>query len=262
MREDAKRGRRLSEADLKRRLAASLSKKREFLKWIVGVRVSESTIQRLLKRLGWERKRTVDADIHAMNALYGSDSKRLTDARLRVAPALHHTSRRTGTREGSRAAEGAGGNRAPDEASGRPISRRGRATPRPPLVVCKLGNLTRLPSRVSLLLHPHSRTVGAAWVRCGFFAAPPHGRLRAGKQESRQRTKGDNEMISELLGKEEVNAALVLALSGAVTVLVAKGDGALSLGRVVAGALSNPVPRVVASTCRFSVPAPPQQIAA
>ncbi len=50
-------------------------------------------------------------------------------------------------------------------------------------------------------------------------------------------------MIGKLLNTEEVNAALVLALSGAVTVLVAKGDEPLSLGRVVAGVLSNPVPK-------------------
>ena len=49
-------------------------------------------------------------------------------------------------------------------------------------------------------------------------------------------------MIGNLLGKEEVNAALVLAQSGAVMVLVAKGDGPLSLGQVVAGVLSNPIP--------------------
>ena len=49
-------------------------------------------------------------------------------------------------------------------------------------------------------------------------------------------------MIGKLLGKEEVNAALVLALSGAVMVLVARGDGPLSLGRAVSGVLSNPVP--------------------
>ena len=70
-------------------------------------------------------------------------------------------------------------------------------------------------------------------------------------------------MISKLLGKEEVNAALVLALSGAVTVLVANGSAPVSLGRIVSGALSNPVPGGVTGTHRsFSVPAPDQQIAA
>jgi hypothetical protein len=72
-------------------------------------------------------------------------------------------------------------------------------------------------------------------------------------------------MIGRLLGKEETNAAVVLALSGALMVLVAKGDGPLSLGRVVTGVLSNPVPiGGAASTLRSSsVPAPPrQQVAA
>ncbi len=49
-------------------------------------------------------------------------------------------------------------------------------------------------------------------------------------------------MIGEFLGKEEVNAALVLVLSGAVAVLAAKGNGPLSLRRVAFGALSNPIP--------------------
>jgi hypothetical protein len=70
-------------------------------------------------------------------------------------------------------------------------------------------------------------------------------------------------MIGRLLGKEEVHAALLLALSGAVTALVANGPGTVSLGRIVSGALSNPVPRGVTGTHRsFSVPAPDQQIAA
>lgn len=49
--------------------------------------------------------------------------------------------------------------------------------------------------------------------------------------------------IGELLGNEEINAALVLALSGTIMMLVAKGEGPMSLKRVVSGALSNPVPR-------------------
>ncbi len=58
-------------------------------------------------------------------------------------------------------------------------------------------------------------------------------------------------MIGRLLSKEEVNAALVLALSGAVTVLVANGPGPVSLGRLVSGALSNPVPGGAAVTYPF-----------
>ncbi len=67
-------------------------------------------------------------------------------------------------------------------------------------------------------------------------------------------------MIGKLLGKEEVNAALVLALTGAVMVLVAKGDGPPSFGRVVAGVLSNPVPGGASATRRSSsAPAPRRQ---
>jgi hypothetical protein len=48
-------------------------------------------------------------------------------------------------------------------------------------------------------------------------------------------------MIGKLSGNEEGNAALVLALSCAVMVLVANGFGPVSFGRIVSGALSNPV---------------------
>ena len=71
-------------------------------------------------------------------------------------------------------------------------------------------------------------------------------------------------MIGKLLSKEETSAALVLALSGALMVLVAKGDRPLPLGRIVSRILSNPIPvRGVTSTRgNASVPAPDQQIAA
>ena len=49
-------------------------------------------------------------------------------------------------------------------------------------------------------------------------------------------------MIGKLLGKE-VNAALVLALSGTVVALVANGPGRVSLKQLASGVLSNPVPR-------------------
>ncbi|HKH12945.1 MAG TPA: hypothetical protein VKA73_17520 [Rubrobacter sp.] len=49
-------------------------------------------------------------------------------------------------------------------------------------------------------------------------------------------------MIGKLFAKEEVNAALVLALSGAVAALAAGGGRAPSIGRLVSGVLSNPVP--------------------
>jgi hypothetical protein len=71
-------------------------------------------------------------------------------------------------------------------------------------------------------------------------------------------------MIGKLMSKEEVNAALVLALSGTIMVLVANGPGPVSLGRIVSGALSNPIPKGAAGTCRSSShPAPRrQQVAA
>ena len=69
-------------------------------------------------------------------------------------------------------------------------------------------------------------------------------------------------MIGKLLGKEEVNAALVLALSGTIMALVTNGPRPVSLGRIASGALSNPVSGVVASTRRPYVPAPRQQVAA
>jgi transposase len=50
-------GRRLLEAELEERPAATLSQRREFLERVIGIRVSESTISRLLKRLGWTRKK-------------------------------------------------------------------------------------------------------------------------------------------------------------------------------------------------------------
>ena len=49
-------------------------------------------------------------------------------------------------------------------------------------------------------------------------------------------------MIGKLFGKE-VNAALVLALSGTVVAVVANGPGRLSLKQVASGVLSNPVPQ-------------------
>ena len=50
-------GKRLVETDLKKRPAATLPERCEFLEKILGVKASESTICRLLKRLGWSRKK-------------------------------------------------------------------------------------------------------------------------------------------------------------------------------------------------------------
>jgi transposase len=49
--------RRLLEADLEGRPAATLSERREYLGWVRGLWVSESTVSRMLKRLGWSRKK-------------------------------------------------------------------------------------------------------------------------------------------------------------------------------------------------------------
>jgi transposase len=49
--------RRLLEADLGERPAASLAERRAFLRRAAGVSVSESTVSRMLKRLGWSRKK-------------------------------------------------------------------------------------------------------------------------------------------------------------------------------------------------------------
>ena len=50
-------------------------------------------------------------------------------------------------------------------------------------------------------------------------------------------------MIRRLLGNEEVGAAMVLALSGAVVVLASRGACPPSPGRLLAGVLLNPIPR-------------------
>jgi len=51
------RARRLLEADLEERPAATLCERREYLRGVAGLRVSESTVCRLLKRMGWSRKK-------------------------------------------------------------------------------------------------------------------------------------------------------------------------------------------------------------
>jgi transposase len=53
----SKDARRLLEADLEQRPAATLSERREFLGKVCGVRVSDSTLSRLLKRMGFSRKK-------------------------------------------------------------------------------------------------------------------------------------------------------------------------------------------------------------
>ncbi len=49
--------RRLLEADMEERPAATLSERQEFLRRVAGLSVSESTVSRMLRRLGWSRKK-------------------------------------------------------------------------------------------------------------------------------------------------------------------------------------------------------------
>jgi transposase len=49
--------RRLLESDMEERPAATLLQRRECLQKVGGVRVSESTVSRMLKRMGWSRKK-------------------------------------------------------------------------------------------------------------------------------------------------------------------------------------------------------------
>ncbi len=49
--------RRLLEADLQERPAATLSERRRFLQGACGLRVSDSTLSRLLRRMGFTRKK-------------------------------------------------------------------------------------------------------------------------------------------------------------------------------------------------------------
>ena len=51
------RSRKLLEADLEERPAAMLPERREFLERVAGVQVSDSTVSRMLRRLGWSRKK-------------------------------------------------------------------------------------------------------------------------------------------------------------------------------------------------------------
>jgi hypothetical protein len=78
---------------------------------------------------------------------------------------------------------------------------------------------------------------------------------------SKRQQEGDTEMIGKLMNKEEVNAALVVALSGTIMALVANGPGSVSLGRIVSGSLSNPITKGADPIHHSSshVPAPRQQ---
>ncbi len=62
-------------------------------------------------------------------------------------------------------------------------------------------------------------------------------------------------MIGKLMTSDEVNGALVVALSGTIAVLVAKGPGRASLPRLLSGCLSNPIPGRGSSSGVFATPA-------
>ena len=49
--------RRLLEADVEERPSATLSERREYLERVSGLWVSDSTVSRMLKRMGWTRKK-------------------------------------------------------------------------------------------------------------------------------------------------------------------------------------------------------------
>ena len=51
------RARRLLEADLEERPTATLFERREYLGRVAGLSVSESTVSRMVERLGWSRKK-------------------------------------------------------------------------------------------------------------------------------------------------------------------------------------------------------------
>ena len=54
--------RRLLEADMEERPATTLSERREYLGRACGLSVSESTVSRMLRRLGWSRKKIVGSE--------------------------------------------------------------------------------------------------------------------------------------------------------------------------------------------------------
>jgi hypothetical protein len=59
-------------------------------------------------------------------------------------------------------------------------------------------------------------------------------------------------MIGKLTNNEGANAFLVVALSGTIAALAARGPGRASIGRMLSGVLSNPVPRAGKPDARVS----------
>ena len=60
-------------------------------------------------------------------------------------------------------------------------------------------------------------------------------------------------MIGKLLGRDEVYAAMVLALSGYAMVVAAKGEGPLTFEHIVARVLPDPVAKAAAGARRSSI---------
>ena len=54
--------RKLLEVDLEERPAVTLSERREFLRRVAGVRVSDSTVSRMLGRMGFSRKKIAGSE--------------------------------------------------------------------------------------------------------------------------------------------------------------------------------------------------------
>ncbi len=69
-------------------------------------------------------------------------------------------------------------------------------------------------------------------------------------------------MIGKLTTHEGANAFLVVALSGTIAALAAKGPGRASFGRMLFGVLSNPVPRKGGSGAGLPLAAPERRAAA
>jgi transposase len=91
----------LLEADLERRPPATLSERREFLEKAVGVRVSESTVSRMLRRLGWSRKKGCEYCDHGARDVcpWRSDPKKRG---LRAFPTIRRPVRRASRRRWSK----------------------------------------------------------------------------------------------------------------------------------------------------------------
>ena len=92
--------RRLLEADLEERPAATLAQRCEYLRSAAGLRVSESTVSRLLRRQGWTRKKDCEYCDHGCRdvSLDRSDPKKRG---LRVFPPIRRPAQRTSRRRRS-----------------------------------------------------------------------------------------------------------------------------------------------------------------